>query len=56
MEPTLDTDRPIGRVPLIVGGALLALVSLFVVLKDTGTVHGTVGADFVEQAQAAPCD
>lgn len=53
MEPTLDTDRPIGRAPVIVGGVLLALVSLFVITKDTGLLHGTVGADFVEQADAS---
>lgn len=48
---TTTTDPAPTRVPQIVGGVLLALVALFVVTKDTGLVHGTVGQNFLDQVE-----
>lgn len=47
---TVTTDPISGRVPQIVGAVLLALVALFVITKDTGLMHGTVGDDFISHA------
>jgi hypothetical protein len=48
---TTTTDPAPSRVLQIVGGALLALVALFVITKDTGLVHGTAGQNFLDQVE-----